>query len=343
MSISFPPPPPFFPLPATFSPPFHSAAAEGEPHPSSPFDNLKPSILIIILILSITLLVSVSLCLLLRLLNRRCLHLSSAASTTTTTTISHRHVTNSSRRVSPQIPESSVLDSLPLFTFGSINRSSSGGGDCAVCLSKFEPPDQLRLLPLCCHAFHAGCIDAWLLSNQTCPLCRSPIVASDSDILKALSSSSAAAIGGRSGSFRLEIGSVSRRTDSAAGIDRRSSYSIGGGSFDYIVDEEEFAEVAQNQTHQSHRRSLSENKDESTATTDELAAEVAGRSSWLKDCVDRLSASMSSRALSFRSSGRFFGGSSRRSIGAGELYDLEEGNSRIGEEISEFFRWFSGV
>ncbi|CAN1310266.1 E3 ubiquitin-protein ligase ATL4 [Linum perenne] len=329
MSISIPSSP-FLPSPATLSPPLHTPSSSS----SSPFDNLKPSILIIILILSITLLVSVSLCLLLRLLNRRCLHLSSA--TSTTTTISHRHVNITSRRISPQIPESSLLDSLPLFTFGSINRSSSDG-DCAVCLSKFEPPDQLRLLPLCCHAFHAGCIDAWLLSNQTCPLCRSPIVASDSDILKALSSSSSNAVNGRSGSFRLEIGSISRRSESA-GVDHRSSYSVGGGSFDYIIDEEEFAEVELDQTHPSHRRSVSEIKEETVS--DELAAEV-GRSNWLKDCVDRLSASMSSRALSFRSSGRFFGGSSRWSVG--EVYDVEEGNSRIGEEISEFFRWFSGV
>ncbi|CAI0400628.1 unnamed protein product, partial [Linum tenue] len=102
--------------------------------------------------------------------------------------------------------ESSFLDSLPLFTFASIHRRSASfsSGDCAVCLSKFEPKDKLRLLPLCCHAFHSACIDTWLLSNQTCPLCRSPLHASDSDILKALSSSSV------SGSFRLKIGFVSR-------------------------------------------------------------------------------------------------------------------------------------
>ncbi|CAI0446039.1 unnamed protein product [Linum tenue] len=276
-----PPPVPFLPLPAAgISPPL-TTATQSQAHPSSsssssPLENLKPSILIIILILSITLLVSLSLCLLLRLLNRRCLHpLSSSSSSASSPTASSNR-----SRVSPQITDSSLLDSLPLFTFASIHRrsasASSSSGDCAVCLSKFEPNDQLRLLPLCCHAFHSACIDTWLLSNQTCPLCRSPLHASDSDILKALS-----------GSFRLEIGSVSRR------------------------------------------RSVSENKE------DELAAEV-GRSSWLKDCVDRLSSS-------FRSSGRFL--SSRRSgeaaAAVGE-YDVEEAN-RYGEEISELFRWFSGV
>jgi E3 ubiquitin-protein ligase ATL4 len=74
-----------------------------------------------------------------------------------------------------------------------------------------------------------------------------------------------------------------------------------------------------------------------------LAGEVAAaRGSWLREYVDRLSASLSSRTASFRGSGRFFTGSSRRSeiAGVGD-YDLEA--NRVGEEISELFRWFSGV
>ncbi|XP_078439308.1 uncharacterized protein LOC144709609 [Wolffia australiana] len=47
--------------------------------------------------------------------------------------------------------------------------------DCAVCLSEFASRDKLRLLPACSHAFHIACIDAWLLCNSTCPLCRSTL------------------------------------------------------------------------------------------------------------------------------------------------------------------------
>ncbi|CAN0913421.1 RING-H2 finger protein ATL52 [Linum grandiflorum] len=54
------------------------------------------------------------------------------------------------------------------------------GSDCSVCLSEFEEEEKVRLLPKCRHAFHVPCIDAWLKSHATCPLCRANINASDS-------------------------------------------------------------------------------------------------------------------------------------------------------------------
>ncbi|KAM7277488.1 hypothetical protein ACFE04_019354 [Oxalis oulophora] len=160
---------------------------------SSPF---TPSLTIIVLILVTTVIVSIGICLLLRYVNRRCIrHLSTATSASATSSVapvdSLRH---SSHRVSPantansdRPSNSAVIDSLPIFTFASVTRrtpSTFNGGDCAVCLSKFEPHDQLRLLPLCCHAFHVDCIDTWLATNQTCPLCRSALHISDSELAK---------------------------------------------------------------------------------------------------------------------------------------------------------------
>lgn len=49
------------------------------------------------------------------------------------------------------------------------------GTDCSVCLSEFEENESLRLLPKCNHAFHVPCIDTWLKSHSSCPLCRSNI------------------------------------------------------------------------------------------------------------------------------------------------------------------------
>lgn len=100
----------------------------------------------------------------------------------------------------------------------------------------------------------------------------------------------------------------------------------------------------------THRRGVSDftsnHKESSVGITEPeppgeaLAAEVSGGRNWLREYVDRL-ASISSRTMSFRSSSRFFSGSSRRSEAAVVPEDLEA--NRVGEEISELFRWLSGI
>ncbi|KAK9690603.1 hypothetical protein RND81_09G140200 [Saponaria officinalis] len=47
--------------------------------------------------------------------------------------------------------------------------------DCVVCLGEFIVGDEFRILPKCNHAFHVHCIDTWLMSHVTCPLCRAPV------------------------------------------------------------------------------------------------------------------------------------------------------------------------
>ncbi|XP_004509846.1 RING-H2 finger protein ATL46-like [Cicer arietinum] len=67
--------------------------------------------------------------------------------------------------------DQAFIDALPLFLYKEIIGLKEPF-DCAVCLCQFTEQDMLRLLPLCNHAFHVDCIDTWLLSNSTCPLCR---------------------------------------------------------------------------------------------------------------------------------------------------------------------------
>ncbi|KAI3418623.1 RING-type domain-containing protein [Psidium guajava] len=55
------------------------------------------------------------------------------------------------------------------------------GTDCSVCLSEFREDESLRLLPKCSHAFHLPCIDTWLKSHSSCPLCRSNIASANHD------------------------------------------------------------------------------------------------------------------------------------------------------------------
>ncbi|KAJ0694085.1 putative transcription factor C2H2 family [Helianthus annuus] len=48
--------------------------------------------------------------------------------------------------------------------------------ECAVCLNEFQDHETLRLLPKCSHVFHMDCVDTWLASHVTCPVCRANLV-----------------------------------------------------------------------------------------------------------------------------------------------------------------------
>ncbi|KGN62717.1 RING-H2 finger protein ATL54 [Cucumis sativus] len=71
--------------------------------------------------------------------------------------------------------QQSVINSITVCKY----KKSEGlieGTDCSVCLSEFQEDEMLRLLPKCSHAFHIGCVDTWLRTHTTCPLCRAHIL-----------------------------------------------------------------------------------------------------------------------------------------------------------------------
>ena len=43
---------------------------------------------------------------------------------------------------------------------------------CAICLGRFRMQDDVRVLGICEHVFHLGCIDQWLTLSATCPYCK---------------------------------------------------------------------------------------------------------------------------------------------------------------------------
>ncbi|KAK9677881.1 hypothetical protein RND81_11G173800 [Saponaria officinalis] len=73
---------------------------------------------------------------------------------------------------SPYGLDDSVINNIPLTIFKPC-KLGWFEVDCAVCLINFEDGDYMRTLPHCCHSFHVDCIDVWLRSHATCPLCRS--------------------------------------------------------------------------------------------------------------------------------------------------------------------------
>ncbi|VVB09822.1 unnamed protein product [Arabis nemorensis] len=75
--------------------------------------------------------------------------------------------------------DDAVVESFPVFSYSSVKESKIGSGDleCAICLNELEDRETVRLLPICNHLFHIDCIDAWLYSHATCPVCRSDLTA----------------------------------------------------------------------------------------------------------------------------------------------------------------------
>ncbi|PNT68308.1 E3 ubiquitin-protein ligase ATL6 [Brachypodium distachyon] len=79
----------------------------------------------------------------------------------------------------PRGLDPAALRALPTMAYADVKAHRvglKGELECAVCLSEFDDRDALRLLPRCCHAFHVDCIDAWLASHVTCPVCRANLV-----------------------------------------------------------------------------------------------------------------------------------------------------------------------
>uniref|UniRef100_A0A0E0KW75 RING-type E3 ubiquitin transferase n=1 Tax=Oryza punctata TaxID=4537 RepID=A0A0E0KW75_ORYPU len=79
---------------------------------------------------------------------------------------------------------SSAVGALPVFRFGDMGGAGGGAAryratECAVCLGAFDAAELLRVLPRCQHAFHPGCVDAWLMAHSTCPVCRRRVARED--------------------------------------------------------------------------------------------------------------------------------------------------------------------
>ena len=124
--------------------------------------------------------------------------------------------------------DQAFIDALPVFLYRNVVGAAGRGEgkdpfDCAVCLCEFSPDDQLRLLPKCSHAFHLECIDTWLLSHSTCPLCRRSLLAelspTCSPVVMVLESESSRDMGA----------SATRATDDADGVPRSRLGAGGSG------------------------------------------------------------------------------------------------------------------
>ncbi|XBI39201.1 E3 ubiquitin-protein ligase RING1-like [Triticum dicoccoides] len=71
-----------------------------------------------------------------------------------------------------------AIAGLPVYKYEKLSCGGGEGHECAVCLAEVRPKEVVKQLPACTHLFHDRCIDEWLWSHRTCPVCRSPVDAS---------------------------------------------------------------------------------------------------------------------------------------------------------------------
>ncbi|XAR65047.1 hypothetical protein NMG60_11009003 [Bertholletia excelsa] len=142
--------------------------------PPSSGSKISPSLLLIIIILAVIFFISGVLHLLIRFLHKQ----RSSSSISQSNRYPEMNGSDAFRRQLQQLfhlhdsgLDQVIIDALPVFLYKEL-LGLQEPFDCAVCLCEFSELDKLRLLPLCGHAFHIDCIDTWLLSNSTCPLCR---------------------------------------------------------------------------------------------------------------------------------------------------------------------------
>lgn len=70
------------------------------------------------------------------------------------------------------------ITSFPIVKYSDVKDIQIGKGilECTICLTEFSDEDRVRLLPECDHVYHPLCIDKWLASHATCPVCRTNLL-----------------------------------------------------------------------------------------------------------------------------------------------------------------------
>ncbi|KVI07007.1 Zinc finger, RING/FYVE/PHD-type [Cynara cardunculus var. scolymus] len=70
----------------------------------------------------------------------------------------------------PQGLDAATINSLPI-TIHHVAPSTELS-ECSICLGVFEEGEKVKVLPSCCHCYHCECVDKWLITRSSCPICR---------------------------------------------------------------------------------------------------------------------------------------------------------------------------
>ena len=91
---------------------------------------------------------------------------------------------SSQRHNTKLVAATEAIEKCPIFEYSTAKELKVGNGaeECSVCLVEFEDSDTIKMLPKCQHVFHQNCIDTWLPSRMTCPICRQKLTSQDTVI-----------------------------------------------------------------------------------------------------------------------------------------------------------------
>ncbi|KAK3031589.1 hypothetical protein RJ639_035595 [Escallonia herrerae] len=145
------------------------AGAQSPPNGNAPYTNFSPSMAVIIAVLVAALFFMGFFSIYIR----RCTDTAGAGGSVRPILSMRRRGATAARGL-----DLAVVETFPTFEYSVVKSHQIGKGalECAVCLNEFEDDEKLRLIPKCDHVFHSECIDQWLDSHVTCPVCRANLV-----------------------------------------------------------------------------------------------------------------------------------------------------------------------
>lgn len=74
----------------------------------------------------------------------------------------------------PQGVDANMYLGLPVVLYGVLKKEKSVV-ECCICIGSFEEQDKVKVLPVCGHCFHSECVDKWLSTQSSCPICRADL------------------------------------------------------------------------------------------------------------------------------------------------------------------------
>ncbi|KAL7585811.1 RING-H2 finger protein ATL66 [Lactuca sativa] len=89
---------------------------------------------------------------------------------------------NSPPSSQPQGLDAATINSIPITiyhrsptTTGLSSSETNESSECSICLGVFEEGDKVKVLQSCCHCYHCDCVDKWLITHSSCPMCRASV------------------------------------------------------------------------------------------------------------------------------------------------------------------------